>query len=232
LSIRLRGIDALERIDRDAEEEQRQVIDVLAAYLRKNAPWPPGGHQAGEMQQAEKAAPPSREIPASFPDIKAALALIKRHSPTYLRDEENGLDLSRTDLRGADLSGANLVGANLYTSHLEGANLDGANLEKVHLGKAHAEIASLEGANLREANLRETFLETANLRNACLKGADLEAANLFGAHLEGADLQGANLRNAQGLKFEKLFAVKTLRGATGLDPQIESQLREKSPNLL
>lgn len=41
LMVRLGGIYALERIARDSEKDHWPVMEVLTAYVRVNAPWPP-----------------------------------------------------------------------------------------------------------------------------------------------------------------------------------------------
>lgn len=41
LEVRLGGIYALERIAWDSEKDHWPIMEVLTAYLRENAPWPP-----------------------------------------------------------------------------------------------------------------------------------------------------------------------------------------------
>jgi hypothetical protein len=41
LDVRIGGIYALERIARDSRDDHPQVIEVLTAYVRVHAPWPP-----------------------------------------------------------------------------------------------------------------------------------------------------------------------------------------------
>jgi hypothetical protein len=41
LDVRLGGIYALERIARDSKADHPQVMEVLTAYVREHAPWPP-----------------------------------------------------------------------------------------------------------------------------------------------------------------------------------------------
>jgi hypothetical protein len=45
LDIRLGGIYALERIARDSPDDHPQVMEVLTAYVREHAPWPPAQAQ-------------------------------------------------------------------------------------------------------------------------------------------------------------------------------------------
>jgi hypothetical protein len=77
--IRLGGIYALERIARESEEDHWPIMEVLTAYIRKHAPWPPEEGQQGEEDAAiEKPKEDSvgsreraevTEVPTTAPDI-------------------------------------------------------------------------------------------------------------------------------------------------------------------
>ena len=41
MEVRLGGIYALERIARDSQKDKGPILEVLTAYVRQNAPWPP-----------------------------------------------------------------------------------------------------------------------------------------------------------------------------------------------
>ena len=112
LEVRLGAIYALERIARDSEKDHWPIMEVLTAYVRENAPWPPK-----EVKQA-KGPPDLGEKPDSFvrrleakltskikprPDIQAILTVINRRERTFMKGEAMRLDLRHTDLRGADL---------------------------------------------------------------------------------------------------------------------------------
>jgi hypothetical protein len=90
LTVRLGGIYALERIARDSRKDHRQILEVLTAYVRDNAPWPPKVAQPLKEGQALK--------PAT--DIQAILTVLTR---IWIPGGAGGagsnwLDLSRTDL--------------------------------------------------------------------------------------------------------------------------------------
>ncbi|MFC2169420.1 pentapeptide repeat-containing protein [Acidobacteriota bacterium] len=55
----------------------------------------------------------------------------------------------------------------------------------------------------------------------------LQEADLTEANLRGADLEGA-----ENLTIEQLSLVKTLYKATGLDPDLMKEIKEKYPRLL
>jgi len=204
LEIRLGGIYALERIDKESPERayHSTVMEVLTAYIRENAPWPPksakspevdfvkppGGGSVSESasnetaeqdESPEQGEEPAKRVPRT--DIQAILGVINRREEDAVPEKHRlqSLDLRGTDLRGADLSGAHLEGADLSGAHLEGAILFNANLKGAHLLGAH-----LEGAILSLANL--------------------EGAILSGAHLEGAIFSEAHLKEAINLTSDQL----------------------------
>ena len=47
MAVRLGAIYALERISRDSPEDHWTIMEVLTAYVRDNAPWPPRQEQPG-----------------------------------------------------------------------------------------------------------------------------------------------------------------------------------------
>jgi hypothetical protein len=136
LDERIGGIYALEHIMIESERDHETVVQVLAAFVREHA-------AIGTTRPSLWIDPPRRQAdgqasrkPQPMADIQAALTVPGRR-PT--RNENQPLDLRRSDLRGADLSGAHLENAYLSEAHLENANLIGAHLEHAHLIKAHLE---------------------------------------------------------------------------------------------
>ena len=140
--MRLGGIYALERIARDSEKDHGPIMEVLTAFVRLHAPWPPEKPAEAKEQPAESGKPvPGEKKPETKPapevkpraDIQAILTVLGRRARTYGKGEAQRLDLRQTDLRGADSrkptwrgrtsDGAHLEGANLREAHLEGANL-------------------------------------------------------------------------------------------------------------
>ena len=208
-AITLGGIYTLERIARSSPNEDHwQVMEVLTAYVRENAPWSASDHRNGAA--TANGTSPVHGIPAN---VQAALAVLGRRDRSHETLEQR-LDLAYTDLRGADLekaqlqradlTGANLQGARLGSARLDGATLEGAiladaRLVGTHLGEARLRGANLAGAKLWDAQLAEADLQAANLEGALLGGADLRRARLWDAQLKGADFQGAKLDGAMGL---------------------------------
>jgi hypothetical protein len=122
LDVRLGGIYALERIAHDSPTHRLAVVEILTAFIRTHAPWPP------RLPGQYHADVPADQVPSletRTPDIQAVLTVIGRR-PTL--EDDPPLDLNQTDLRHANLDKANL----------EGARLGRANLTRARLGRALA----------------------------------------------------------------------------------------------
>jgi hypothetical protein len=190
LDVRLGGIYALERIAKDSPQDRAAINEVLNAFVRGHAPWPPT--RPGQYTRDA----PIEDVPelrVRAADVQAVL--------TLLCGAKMPVDLRATDLRYAHLQNAQLQGANLYGAQLQRADLTGAKLQgallylaelqQAHLLAANLHEAILSGAQLQEAHLFGAHLEGAHLESAQLQRADLRNARLQGAHLKGAQLQGA-----------------------------------------
>jgi hypothetical protein len=148
LEVRLGGIYALERIAYDSPRDQQTIMEVLCAYVRRNAvppPAPPPSEPpAGESPDDT---PPAEEKPRV--DIQAILTVIGRRQRGNRREKKPFvIDLSGTYLNGANLWRAHLEGANLTKAHPKGAILPEAHLERADLTTAHMEGVDLRGAHL------------------------------------------------------------------------------------
>jgi hypothetical protein len=188
LTERLGGIYALEHLMRESPADHITIIDVLAAFIRENAP-------ASPLSPAPDTAPPPQEAnPKPCTDIQAALTVLARR-PKRL-EPTRYIDISRTNLRGADLRGAQLENCQLKQTWLQHANLSHARLQGACLRGAQLQHASLADARLEYADLRDAQAEQADLRGARLQHADLRRAQLRRADLPNADLSSARLAGA------------------------------------
>jgi hypothetical protein len=214
---RLGGIYALSWIARDSPDNYWPVMEILTAYVRHNAAWPPSGkvtqaavsrrwiHRIWTVPLAAAGAALLPSLPGgpdqSKPrtDIQAILTVLGRSKPPEAKSLrlDQKFDLRFTDLRGAEFWDAHLENTDFWGAHLEGANL--------------------WGTCLRNAKLVEAHLEGANLRGVILAGADLSYACL-----DGANLQNADLRFATGLSQVQVeSALQRGRGAL-LPPHLNS----------
>lgn len=201
LEIRLGGIYALERIDKDSPRDHWSIMEVLTAYVREHAKVSlRTKHLAdGSVLKAQ------HQLPKPAVDIQAILTIIGRRTMTFADGETFGLDLHETDLSGASLFDANLNGAwlsgvqlrraTLSDAHLDETDLDGADLRGAFLDRAE-----LDGADLSQADLRGANLDRAILTNADLRHASFDGATLTGAIFTDARLNRANLAKSIGLK--------------------------------
>jgi hypothetical protein len=172
--VRLGGIYALEQIARDSPRNHWTIMEILTAYVRRNAQWkqlatPEGAH---ERRPAESST--SQDLPARRADIQAVLTVLgRRVAPPWPGqgegEEQPRQDLHETDLRDAYLAGSKLQGANLWGAHLDNADLRDAHLEYAVLWHAH-----------------------------------FGTADLFDTHLDGAHLQYADIRNVRNLTQDQL----------------------------
>ncbi|WP_339382336.1 pentapeptide repeat-containing protein [Nostoc flagelliforme] len=200
IETRFAAIYALERIARDSHKDHWTIMEILAAFIRENAP----------VNQKYEESQHSSKLPT---DIQTALTVIGRRDshkdPVNQKLDLRNTDLSNADLTEANLSKAILVGANLQWVNFTRANLSEADLSitylcgsifyEANLQKAILPEANLQGVVLRKANLSKAVLYDANLEGAILCDAKLEGAILCGANLEGAVLCDANL---EGVNFE------------------------------
>src|SRR5215217_6346807 len=217
LEIRLGGIYALERIAKDSpKRDYSTVMEVLTAYVRENASWPPKESTAApkekEFAVQDIGAKTEDEVDPQHPppaDILAIVDVLKREKDYVSEEYRIRHDLHSTNLRGANLQGAYLYrpylyAAYLYKADLQEANLYGANLDGANLQEANLRGANLYAADLQGAILQGAYLQGAPLASSALQGANLYGANLQGAYLHGADLREANLQGATGLTQEQL----------------------------
>jgi Pentapeptide repeats (8 copies) len=187
LDVRLGGIYALERIALDSPDDRATIGEVLTAYVRGHAPWPPRleGQPPVEATVEEIAF-----LRLRAPDVQAALTVLGRGGFADSDRDAPPLDLSDTDLRRAYLRGADLRRVRLHSADLRRAHLDAVDLRGATLNRANLQDAHLDG-RLQDAALRGANLQDADLSNADLQGADLSHANLQGAKLPGGGLPGA-----------------------------------------
>lgn len=196
------GIYTLARIARSSPEDRSAIVEVLAAFVRERAPWPPS--RPDQLPAKTSLSDQTGEQgPAS--DVLAAMIVLGEIprgelpvKPPQLAD----VDLRRQFLVMRHLRGPRSGDGStssrppwhvlIWRERCCGARLAGAILWRACMAKAY-----LPGADLQEASLIEADLHGADLRGACLAGAQLHKADLRGADLRGADLRGAAVEDDQ-----------------------------------
>jgi hypothetical protein len=198
VAVRVGGVYALGRIADESITDRASIADLLTAYVRRNAPWPPD---------------PKSPFPADFPldqlphlsvrapDIQAILTVLGRRTPSPAYPALwTSLDLSSADLRRSTL-----VGSNLWRVRFREASL-----ARAWLFKADLRGVDLREADLRDANLREAVADLTtwwpdedfdpNAAGVRVR-PDLENADLRGSDLGRVDLSGVSLRGARANAF-------------------------------
>lgn len=213
LEVRIGAIYALERIAQDSNRDHVQIMEILCAYVRQNAPvpaeddWPELEMKESEddrpleadwderlgtfrkEQDEKKATLKLRE------DIQTALTVIGRRSTRQRRLEagrgveaEFPFDLPCPEYDGPDVD-HDPAALDAYQKELD------AWREKLVAYQGYR--LDLRGADLRGVDLHQLDLKGAKLDGAYLQGSDLRQAQLQGAVLTGARLQGADLTEAR-----------------------------------
>jgi len=190
IEVRLGAIYALERIAIDSPRDHWTIMEILSAYVRRNAPAP---KRTNKPTGDEELVPPRT-------DIQAIVTVLGRRRRDRRRECAGiQLDLSECDLRAADLSSVNLT----ETSFV-GANLQGATLYKAMLSNVEFSGADLHWVNFFEADLSNADLTRADLTGSSLRLANLTRATLSEAELVRVDLSGANLMEVVGVSQEQV----------------------------
>jgi Pentapeptide repeats (8 copies) len=230
LEVRLGGIYALKRIAEDSPDDHWTIREVLAAYVRQNAPWTdPAAPSAGTetppaviptaLHPLEASGPrgATAQPPRPRVDIQAALTVVGRlESPVVERPHLN-LDLRWADLRAVELWHTKLREIDFYEAHLEGARFWSAELRMVKLERAY-----LKGAGFWGAHLEQVALVKADLQDSIFSGATLlENVDFAGADLRGTELKGADFQQAVNLtqkQVEQALGDADTRLPPGLTP--------------
>ncbi len=244
IHVRLGGIYALEQIAKDAEEKYYwHVMETLTAYVRVRAkrqeeteleanpivdPIKNALDNCPEMYNTgiPKRYRPSNSSPEKL-DIQAVLTVLGRRKHSYLKGEQNRLNLQETDLRhllfrgtkgafrgiwlvnadlqGADLSGIDIQDAVFNKSKLQGAILIEAKCQKANLCSTDLRLACLSEANFSNALLKGAYMQQVGANEAMFENADLSDADFTHAHLDKSKLHGAKLffANLSGASLEQ-----------------------------
>ena len=187
LEVRIGAIYALERIAKDSLRDHIQIMEILCAYIRENAP---AKNTEAELNVGDP-------TPRPRSDIQAAISIIGRRSEEQSRLEWNQkfrLDLRNCDLSGVDFRNRNFSAAMFHRSRFEGALFRNSKLVGTQFHASLLNFADFFGAELRGTifdlatlNLPEPrpggMNETINMGEIygiSLAGADVTAVDYFG----------------------------------------------------
>ena len=185
LNTRLRGIESVERVLRNDDRFNRQVLEELASFVKRRSPW------------RENLTKDSIDE-----DIQKALTIISQIPKLDSQGNYYSLDLTKLDISGARLENGNFEGAIMWGSNLRGVVLNGANLKNTDLGGVDLTNASLERANLEGAALWCSDVIQP------IRCSIFDKARMYEANLKGANLAGANLTGAIGLTEDQIMQAE------------------------
>ena len=219
LEVRIGAIYALERIAQDSDRDHVQIMEILCAYIRQNAPaesaveWPTlemhdgeeDGPLAGDWRERLKTFREKQEALKKTltcrTDIQTALSVIGRRTAHQRALEAEAGHGKKGDVFVFDTP---CPTADLPDDEYDPRLLD-AFREK--LTKWKNELYSYRGyqLDLRHCNLQGADLSRLNLNGAIFDGARMQGVNLECAHtvsarFVGVQLQGANLKQSLMLR--------------------------------
>ena len=142
--MRVGAIYALERTLQDSRSDHQQILEILTAYIRNNAPRLDNDDQG---------------VAANRIDIQTTITVIGRN-PLKLGKGNFAVDLRETDLRGLDFSNGDFAnamfgGADLYWAIMRGIKLQHAFLDLARLEKADLSMGQLQGASMKGVNVKK-----------------------------------------------------------------------------
>lgn len=210
LEVRIGAIYALERIAQDSARDHVQIMEILCAYIRHNAPapaednWPELEMKAGEddgpleadwaerLKAFEDAQAEAKAKLKVREDIQVALNVLGRRRPEQRLLEAQAFDAPE---------GAEFVFDNEcpdYDGPRDGYDQPALEAFKAKIEEWKDRLYAYRGyrLDLRSANLRGADLFGLNLAGARLNGTHLQGAILWGTNLTGALLNYARLDNA------------------------------------
>ncbi|WP_160382765.1 pentapeptide repeat-containing protein [Pseudooceanicola pacificus] len=241
LEVRIGAIYALERIAQDSDRDHVQIMEILCAYIRENAPAkdaPPNPKMIWDAawKRLEGDGADEGEIPHRIqtetgisPDMiePNALASWGRARAKPRIDVQTAITvIGRRSLRQIALEAAAQSSTRRkdYRPDLRDTNLQLADLSDLDLRTALVSTSRCEGANLWGAQLQGASLWGAQLQGARLREAQLQGARLWGAQLQGARLREAQLQGADlwGAELQGAdLGEAQLQGAVLSDAQLQ-----------
>jgi hypothetical protein len=208
LEVRIGAIYALERIAQDSDRDHVQIMEILCAYIRQNAPAP----AEDESDQAKIEVNADKNA-SDFLDWNTRLKVSidthgrAKNSVTLREDVQVALEvIGRRDSRQRRLEAGRGEQGNFqfdipcpgYDRARDSHDLKALKIYYEKLSAWKQQLSGYEGyrLDLRNTDLRGADLSRLNFNGARLSGARLEGAVLLETQLHNADLQGARLQGA------------------------------------
>jgi len=179
LEVRIGSIYALERIAQDSHRDHIQVMEILCAYIRENAP----------VTSLEPTEPEFfRAVPRT--DIQTAISVIGRRNKKQIDLEwlhEFRLDLRNTDLSGVDFRGGDFSAAMFHSCRLEACLFDHCTLKGTHFSSSLLNFSTFSRAELKGTRFDHAIINRP-VGGGSLMPMSIHAGDIYGISIVGADL--------------------------------------------
>ncbi|KZK77953.1 Pentapeptide repeats (8 copies) [Pseudovibrio sp. W64] len=216
LEVRIGAIYALERIAQDSLRDHLQIMEILCAYIRENAP----------VVNLDPTELPLSEVTPRV-DIQAAINVIGRRSSEQLRMEQENkfrLNLSATDLSGVDFRSGNFTAALFVKSRLEFANFQDCELNGTYLSGALLNFAIFRGAILKGTRCDRVIFNRPTVPSGSMYPVSLANGFFLLAKVYGVSFRGADLSAAEFLSDPKDTNVTFGSKDTQLHPRFNEEI--------
>jgi len=183
LEVRIGAIYALERIAKDSLRDHIQIMEILCAYIRENAP----------VSSLEPTKPPFK-IPVPRIDIQAAITIIGRRNNEQIDlewQQQFRLDLRSTDLSGVDFNGQIFSAAMFHRCRLEAAQFRESKLIGTQFVGALLNFAEFFQAELRGTRFDHAIINRPTVFPGGM-GYSVNMGNIYGITVAGADITAIN----------------------------------------
>ncbi|WP_262694396.1 pentapeptide repeat-containing protein [Kordiimonas aquimaris] len=215
LEVRVGAIYALERLAQDSLRDHIQIMEILCAYIRENAP-----------QKTLKPTEDLHERPSLRADIQAAIRVIGRRSQDQVDVEwkrEFRLDIRKANLSGGDFVGGNFSAAMFHDCLLEACWFREARLHGTQFFRSIINHSDFWGAELTGTDF---YGAISNRPKPILGGfhCSIGMGKVYGVSLTGADLS-AETYLGDGHNSNLNFGTRDTILARGCKP--ETAIEEK-----
>lgn len=218
LEVRIGSIYALERIAQDSLRDHIQIMEILCAYIRENAPC---------LDLTPNVLPFRLDAPRF--DIQAAITVIGRRLPEQIdlewkkriRLDLSGSNLSRIDFSEGDFSAVKFIASRFEGASFRRSRLHGADFMRSLLNFVDFYDAELTGTRFDFSKINKPMnppgvmsesITFAKFRGVTVIGADISAINYLGENeISNLIFGSLNTRLHHDLEFDRKFCSKKLK---------------------
>ena len=188
VEVRLGAIYALERIALDSRRDHLQVMEILCAYIRENAPLISHKSETGKRPKIG----PDK-------DIQAAIYVIARRS-----EEQKNIEIKnrfRLDLRTSNLSGIDFGAGDFSAAQFHDCMIQDANFNNCDISGTQFYASNLDYTTFIDSVLVGTRFDRAQIINVAKFGTGIEAVFAEGKAV-AVSIVDANVSGIEDLSTE------------------------------